>query len=139
MSVAFTPPALAAPLGRLEGLPRLERHFVAGLRLWFAGRAGQAQLSSTYAGSTLDRFDDLLCPLLAHGRRPLVVAEPGARGVSDDECVLARFVALAAEGAREDAILIATLLVRADVALSLGRHAEALGLSLMRAARAGSC
>ena len=45
-----------------------------------------------------------------------------------DECVFARFVALAAEGAREEAVLIATLIVRADVALGLTALAESVGL-----------
>ena len=49
-----------------------------------------------------------------------------------DECVFARFVALAAEGAREDAVLMAALLVRADLALCLAGLAESIGLGLMR-------
>ena len=46
-----------------------------------------------------------------------------------DECVFARFVALAAEGAREDAVLMAALMVRADIALGLATLAESIGLA----------
>ena len=49
-----------------------------------------------------------------------------------DECVLARLVALAAEGAREEAILISALLIRADMALELARLAMALGHLMLR-------
>ena len=41
-------------------------------------------------------------------------------------------MALAAEGAREDAVLMAALMVRADLALGLALHAERIGLGLMR-------
>ena len=46
--------------------------------------------------------------------------------------MFARFVALAAEGAREEAILMAALIVRADLALGLTALAEEIGLGLMR-------
>ena len=39
---------------------------------------------------------------------------------------------LATEGAREDAVLMAALLVRPDIMLGLARDAEALGLTLSR-------
>ena len=52
-----------------------------------------------------------------------------------DECIFARFVALAAEGAREEAVLMAALIVRADVALALAALAEEVGLGLMRGRR----
>jgi hypothetical protein len=52
--------------------------------------------------------------------------------VGGDEYALARFVALAAEGDREDAVLLAALLVRADVALCLAPLAEEVGLRVGR-------
>jgi hypothetical protein len=57
---------------------------------------------------------------------------PGCPCAGADECVFARFVALAAEGAREDAVLMAALMVRADLALGLALQAERIGLRLMR-------
>lgn len=120
-----------APLARLADLPPLERRFVEGMRLWLSHEAADAR---SRRPASFDRFDRLLGVLLAHGRRALQVGGVGAPSVTGDECVLARFVAVAADGAREDAILIATLLVRADLALTLGRDAEALGLALRRGA-----
>ena len=70
--------------------------------------------------------------MAAHARRPLMRHAPGCPCAGADECVFARFVALAAEGAREDAILIAALIVRTDIALTLAIRAETVGLRLMR-------
>ena len=41
-------------------------------------------------------------------------------------------MALAAEGAREEAVLMAALIVRVDVAMCLTAAAEEVGLGLMR-------
>jgi hypothetical protein len=123
MSLETTARTGSGPVSRLADLPGLERRVVVCARRWTAGRDVSERA-----------LDDLLGLFVAHGRRPLQVGPVGAPGVSGDECVLARFVALAAEGAREDAVLIATLLVRADLALGLARTAEAFGLSLMRSA-----
>jgi hypothetical protein len=49
--------------------------------------------------------------------------------------VFARFVALSAAGAREDAVLIAALLVRAALALGLVTLAEPVGLGMRRLQR----
>lgn len=122
MSVEMNARTAPGPVGSLAALPGLERRLVEHLRLWRDGRGAVAGL------------DALMEPIATFGRHPLRIGAPGDPGVSGDECVLARFVGLAAEGAREDAILIATLLVRADMALGLGRIAEALGHRLMRAA-----
>ena len=85
------------------------------------------------AGRALgDRFEDLLETTLAHARRPLMRHATGCPCAGADESVFARFVALAAEGAREEAILIAALIVRADIALGLARLAEEVGLGLQR-------
>ena len=65
-------------------------------------------------------------------RRPRLGHAPDCPCAGGDECVFARFVALAAEGAREEAILMAALIVRADLALGLTALAEEIGLGLMR-------
>ena len=49
-----------------------------------------------------------------------------------DEACFANFVALAATGAQEDAMLIATLLVRADVAPQITSLATNFGLGLQQ-------
>ncbi len=140
MSIEMNARTAPGPLSRLDDLPALERRVVVCARLWCEGPAGQATVERDWgpcggvdlATQALDRLDELLGLCFAHGRRPLQIDGVRAEGVSGDECVLGRFVALAAEGKREEAILIATLLVRADLALGLARTAEALGLLLLR-------
>ncbi|TPE52650.1 hypothetical protein [Amaricoccus solimangrovi] len=130
----------AAPVARLAELPPLERRVVLYARLWSAGRLGQAEVWKDLierhgpAGATCaaGHLDALLRETLAFARRPLQCHAPSCPCAGGDECVLARFVALAAEGAREDAILMATLMVRPDMSLILAAIAEDLGLLLMR-------
>ena len=110
----------AAAIGRLDELPPLERRVIRCLRLWCAGAGGEG------------RFDELMQMAARHARRPLLAHAPDCPCAGADECVFARFVALAAEGAREDAILMAVLMVRADVACGLAGLAETVGLGLMR-------
>lgn len=73
--------------------------------------------------------------LLAHARRPLMRHALTCPCVGADEAVVAQLLHLAATGAREDAILILTLLVPADRALCAVTLAENAGLAVMRAAR----
>jgi hypothetical protein len=130
----------AAPVARVSDLPPLERRIVLYSRLWGEGRLGQAEVWRDLidrhgpAGATraVGHLDALLRDLDAFGRRPMSRHAPSCPCAGGDECVLARFVALAAEGAREDAVLMGTLMVRADMSLLLAGTAEDLGLSLMR-------
>jgi hypothetical protein len=129
-----------APVARVAELGPLERQVILYLRLWSAGEAGQSAVRGDLAarhgekaGQALgDRFAALIETTLRHARRPLMRYALGCPCAGADECVFARFVASAAEGAREDAILIAALMVRADIALALAGEAEALGLGLQR-------
>ena len=140
MSIAIPGRAGTAPVGRLCDLPALERRVVVCARLWREGPMGRAELDRSLADShgpaigraARDRLDDLLRLTVTHARRPIDLGGVGCEGASGDECVLARLVALAAEGAREEAILISALLIRADLALELARRAMALGLLLLR-------
>lgn len=130
----------AAPVARVCDLPPLERRVVIYSRLWSEGRLGQAEVWRDLidrhgpAGATCaaGHLDALLRELVTFGRRPMSQHAPACPCAGGDECVLARFVSLAAEGSREDAILMGALMVRADVSLMLARTAEELGLSLMR-------
>ncbi len=130
----------AAPVARVADLPPLEQRIVLYARLWTEGRLGQAEVWRDLidrhgpAGATCaaGHLDALLRDMLTFARRPLQRHASSCPCAGGDECVLARFVALAAEGAREDAILMATLMVRADMSLMLASIAEELGLSLMR-------
>ncbi len=130
----------AEPLVRLSDLPPLERWVVVCARLWRAGPAGRADLERGLAArhgpaigrAAADRLDDLLDMVVLHSRRRIDIGPVGSAGAAGDECVLARLVSLAADGAREEAILISALLIRADLALELARRAMALGHMLLR-------
>ena len=129
----------AAPVGYLAELPPLERRVIHCLRLWCAGPDGPDVMSHELVARHGDGgrglaadFGDLVRIMAGHSRRPLMGHAPGCPCAGADECVFARFVALAAEGAREDAVLMAALMVRADLALALALQAERIGLRLMR-------
>jgi hypothetical protein len=129
----------AAPVGHLAELPPLERRLIRYLRLWSAGPDGRElaldELDARHgagAARLAARFGELVLLIVRHARRPLLGHAPDCPCAGSDECVFARFVALAAEGAREEAILMAALMVRADLALELTARAEEVGLSLMR-------
>ncbi len=80
------------------------------------------------------RFEELLDLLADYRRRPLVRHAPDCRCVGADEAVFAHFVTTAATGEREDAMLIATLLVRADVSPLAASLAQTVGLMVHAAA-----
>ena len=130
----------AAPVARFADLTPLERRTVRCLRLWCSGPEGRGvarrELAPRHGEAAADRLvadmDALLLAMASGARRPLLGHAPDCPCAGGDECVFARFVALAAEGAREEAVLIATLIVRADLALCLVGLAEAVGLGLMR-------
>ena len=128
-----------ATVGRLAELPPLERRVIRCVRLWSGGAGGKealreelARRHGAAAGNLCRSLEELLETTVGFARRPLMGHALDCPCAGSDECVFARFVALAAEGAREEAVLIAALLVRADVALGLTCLAESVGLGLMR-------
>ena len=135
MSVAARHPG-GAPVARLDGLPPLERRVIRCLRLWYAGPEGEPavrwEIGRDGAGELARRFGELLDLTAGSARRPMLRHDVDCPCAGADECVFARFVALAAEGAREDAVLMAALMVRPDMALPLATLAEAIGLELAR-------
>lgn len=128
------------PVACLDALPDLERQVIRALRQWCAGPGGPGAVADAFAsrlGEPAGRrlaaeFGELLGTVAGHARRPLLGHAPDCPCAGGDECVFARFVALAAEGSREEATLMAALIVRADLALCLVARAEAVGLGLMR-------
>ncbi|MTH99008.1 hypothetical protein [Roseibium sp. RKSG952] len=129
-----------AAVGRLSDLSPLEAGAVMYLRLWSEGADGRADAASDFdialgadqgraAMLTLDR----LCSLCAHhGRRPLVRHGLGCACLGADENCFAQMIAAASEGAREDAMMMASLIVRPDFAPALASLSEELGLALRR-------
>jgi hypothetical protein len=129
-----------APVGHLLELPEVEQGAVACLRLWCEGPETQARLwndlahalGSAHGGTALKALEQLLGLILRHGRRPLMRHGLDCRCVGGDECAFANLVAAAAEGEREDALLIASLLVRPGLAPEAVELAGQFGLALRR-------
>lgn len=136
-----------APVGRVADLGDVEAMAVLYLRLWCDGPEAQAEVWNDFAAAlgpapgraALKAFEQLCELCVRYGRRPLTRRQVACECVGADESCFANFIAAAAEGQREDAMLIATLIVRADVAPGLAGLAETVGLALSRIAlRAGA-
>ena len=129
-------------VGLLDALAPMEAAAVAYLRLWcdgpetrplvwndFAVLLGPAQ--GRGAVGALER----LCVLcVRHGRRPLMRHQVDCRCLGADEACFANFVATAASGDRDDALWLASMMVRAEIAPLLVSEAQQLGLALRRMA-----
>lgn len=137
---AMQPPRGAAPVGYLSELCAVEAGVVRCLRSWSATRRDKddmrrdlvSRLGQDRAEEAL-RLLDQICTLLArYGRRSLMRHQPGCKCLGGDESCFANFVMSASEGDTEDALLMATLLVRADVAPMAVSMASEFGLILKR-------
>lgn len=129
-----------APVGYLSELAPVEAGAVRCLRLWSEGGEGRMRLWNDLASAlgrkegarALEAFEQL-CGLCArHGRRPLMRHSLTCKCLGGDESCFANFIGAASEGDREDATLIASMIVRADMASSLAFLAETFGLALKR-------
>ena len=133
------PEAGASAVSRIDLLPEGEAWWVRSLRLWCDGEGGQAALRDQLAGrwgkdgaeAFFARFTDLVALVLRHGRRPLLRHSLRCECVGADEAVFALFCAQALQD-REEAMMIACLIMRADVAPIAVSLAQTLGLDLMR-------
>lgn len=129
-----------ATVGRLSDLSPIEAGAVMYLRLWNESTQARSDAASDFeialgleqgcaAMLTLDR----LCGLCAnHGRRPLIRHGLGCSCLGADENCFAQMIAAASEGAREDAMMMASLIVRPDYAPALASLSEELGMVLRR-------
>ncbi|WP_170786925.1 hypothetical protein [Ruegeria lacuscaerulensis] len=126
-----------AAVGKLSDLSPIEASAVLYLRLWGDATARKdiackigvdlGTEPEAVAMMTIDR----LCALCAHhGRRPLIRHQVGCSCLGADENCFAQMIAAASEGAREDAMMMATLIVRPDFAPALTALSEELGLAL---------
>ena len=128
-----------APVGFIAELDGVEAASVIYLRLWCDGSKAQANVwNDLAAGLGTDRgrralkgFEDLYNLCSAHCRRPIMRHSVNCKYLGADEACFANFIACAAMGDREDAILIATLLVRPDVAPLITALAADFGHALM--------
>jgi len=139
------PPRGAGAVGRLAELDPVEAGAVLYLRLcWSAPDALErmtedfATLLGDDAGQQAARgFHHLSQLCHGHARRPLCPHALHCTCLGGDEACFARMVASAAEGAREDALMMALLMVRADVAPIVLGLAQDAGLALRRMALRG--
>ncbi|HEY9038405.1 MAG TPA: hypothetical protein VIN05_05635 [Roseovarius sp.] len=126
------------PVGQLTHLEGLEAASVLYLRLWCDGaRSRQAvrddfdmALGPDHGAAAAEAWGTLLELCADHCRRPLMRHAVTCTCLGADESCFANFIATAAEGAREDAMLMATLIVRADMAPILTSLACECGLAL---------
>ncbi len=131
-----------APVGLLNELGDVEAAAVLYLRLWSDGPAAQAEVWRDFSitlgpekGRTALRALEALCDLcVRYGRRPLMRHQVTCRCLGADEACFANFVGAATEGEREDAMLMAMMIVRADLAPSLTALAQTVGFALKRMA-----
>ncbi|SOH94823.1 hypothetical protein SAMN06273572_105249 [Monaibacterium marinum] len=131
------PPRGGAAVGHLSELPRLEAAAICYLRLWCAGTEGRDELmlaftdlAPTDAAQRAEGFAELVRLMLETARRPLQRRHLGCACVSGDECAFGHMVACAAMGEREEAMLLASLLVQPDAWLPLSLQAERIGLEI---------
>ncbi|MEM7237377.1 MAG: hypothetical protein AAF501_06080 [Pseudomonadota bacterium] len=110
------------------------------LRLWCHGTESRNQIEQDFrdalgrrhgsrAAATLNMMFDVV---VRHGRRPLMRHDVACKCLGGDESALANMVGAAVAGEREDAALLAALLVRPDMAFALATSAEQAGLALQQ-------
>ena len=129
-------------MGHVDELGPIEAGAVRCLRLWCDGPDAQAQVWNDFAtalgpekGREALRSFETLCALCAeHGRRPLMRHAVTCKCLGADESCFANFVGYASEGEVQDALMIATVMVRPDIAPSLVSLAQDFGLALRRMA-----
>lgn len=133
-----------APVGFLSELPRAEAAAVCFLRLWCESPNTQRQavedlndlLGPKHGPVAIDSLGQM-CDLFSRfARRPVMRHQSGCSCLGADEACFANMVAEAARGQREDAMLFAMLIVRADFAPALAGLAEQFGLALSTLDRA---
>jgi hypothetical protein len=129
-----------APVGFITELGAIEVASVIYLRLWCDGPVSQSLVWNDFARGlgpdqgrkAMQSFEELCRLCVRHGRRPLMRHSVQCKCIGSDESCFANFIATAADGEREDALLIATLLVRPDVAPLIASLATNFGLALKR-------
>ena len=127
-----------APVGYLEEFGELEASAILYMRLWCAGPEARRRVCEDFLALlgpkrgeiAFMRLGSLLRRLHEFGRRPLIRHHETCRCVGGDEAAFANMVAAAASQDREDAALLATNFMRADMAMLVVAEAEEFGMSL---------
>lgn len=129
-----------APAGHISEMTDVAGMVISCLRHWNRGGAVaalallRARVGERQGAASFAALQDLAGSLESGMRRPLRCHAPECPCVGSDEAAFARFVEEAAFGPREDALMLASLLVDARAILPLTDAAERLGLNLYRAA-----
>lgn len=131
-----------APVGYIAELGPVEAGAIQYFRLWCSGPDAQQKVWNDFAAAlgptqgeyALKALEQLCDTCTRFGRRPLMRHQIDCKCIGADESCFANFIAAASEGEREDAMLIATLIVRPDIAPSIVELAENLGMALRRMA-----
>lgn len=128
----------AACIGHLHDLDPMVTAAIIYLRMWSDSAHGPRSVASDMictlgfqrGQKALETFAHLneICQL--HARRPLMRHALRCNRVGADEACFGHFIGTAAEGEAADALLFATLIVRADVAPTLAALATQFGLAL---------
>lgn len=127
-------------MGHLADLDAIEAAAVIYLRQWHDGPGGQSLVFADFAGvlghsagqHSVESFAQICALCASHSRRPLMRHARHCTCLGADEACFARFIGAAGEGAQEDAMLMATLLVRVDMAPILAGLARDFALALRR-------
>lgn len=129
-----------AAVGRMAELGAIESGAILCLRLWFENPASHARRSfeddfGAFGGALALGNIGAICRLCdEHGRRPLMRHALSCDCVGGDEACLARMVEAALAGERDEAMMMASLMARADVAPQMVALAEVAGAALARLA-----
>lgn len=133
-----------APVGHLAELGTIEAATVIYWRLWADGIEGQRRVAAEFCTAlgdeagieAVDAFGQIFDLCLRHGRRPLMRHGINCKCLGADESCIANFIGYASECRRDDAALIATLLVAPDLCMPMAALAQTFGLALRRMALA---
>lgn len=128
----------AFPVAAMDRLPEAEALVVRCLRGWSDGPEAVMALLTPALGpvkarACLRAMGDVMTIVLRHGRRPMIRHGARCACVGSDEAIFAHFVMVAAMGEREDAMLIASLLVDGPLLLPMTEAARQAGLYLYQA------
>ncbi len=148
MSSHFTPPhdwppndhptAGGAAVGLVTDLDPAAMLAVLYLRVWCDDGLDRVTedfslaLGQPHGTRAAAAFGALCTACLQSGRRPLMRHMSGCRCLGGDEACFAQLLTQAATGDREDALMLAMLMVRADHAPGLVELAQQSGLALYR-------
>lgn len=134
----------AQRVGLIEDLDRVERLAVRWLRHWGRDPEGQAALENALgmalgvdrARSVSGVFADLMEVGHQFGRRPLCRHGLFCQCLGADEAVFAHLIEAASSGETEEAALLASLIVRPDMAMCYAGLATEFGLAMAAMIRA---